>query len=605
MSNRYISGVAWVLGGLLLVASVDGAESPEARLAALVARTTEGTAEARAEAWTEVARFIAEHLRDGSGALPEAFLRAVDPAVAALTDPSPAVCIQAAHVLGHVGDARAVGPLLAATKRPDAERRWSAAMALATVLRRCGGSEEAVDGLMALAEDPDERVRRAAASALAQVPSPRVLAFLLDRVARGPDRATALDALGARDAWLDDGRVKRAVVAATKDADAAVRAAGVRLVARMGGLRAAPALLKMMGDPADEVRRAAVEALSCPGLASTHHPVDAADARCAAAMAAALGDVAWHDVALEDVLAFLTSGGASVVPVWERLAEAGVARGAKVTVTPGDVPRGVALWMALRAADASGRAAWKIEKGVVVVSTIEDLEGRGPPAAPRPASGPAPAPAAGAPDVAAKLRLPVPLAVADVPLAYVLRYLGEFLDCDVHPAWPALEAAGVGRTRPVTLKLNRVPAKDAFDLVLRSVAADKVASWRVHEGVVVVATAEGHARVEALLAAWRSAPAKTDADRKVAVALAQPREMALAGVGLGDVLAYVRDATACPVTVDWPALEAAGVARETPVSVRVRHAPLGVALALVLADLDPTGSVTLAVRDGALHVGGR
>ncbi|MBW4437126.1 MAG: HEAT repeat domain-containing protein [Pleurocapsa minor GSE-CHR-MK-17-07R] len=87
----------------------------------------------------------------------------VDWLLATLTDGPDAVRAAAAEALGHMGDARAVGPLLDALRHPDAHNaiREVAAEALGRI-----GDKSAAEPLMTALMDPNEWVRRAAAVSL-------------------------------------------------------------------------------------------------------------------------------------------------------------------------------------------------------------------------------------------------------------------------------------------------------------------------------------------------------------------------------------------------------------------------------------------------------
>jgi beta-lactamase regulating signal transducer with metallopeptidase domain len=77
-------------------------------------------------------------------------------------------------------------------------------------------------------------------------------------------------------------------------------------------------------------------------------------------------------------------------------------------------------------------------------------------------------------------------------------------------------------------------------------------------------------------------------------------EVTFDAVGLDDVLTFFRDLTGANLVVDWKALEAAHVAKDAPVSVRVRNVKLAQALRLVL---DQAGGKDAALEfevDGAV-----
>lgn len=65
-------------------------------------------------------------------------------------------------------------------------------------------------------------------------------------------------------------------------------------------------------------------------------------------------------------------------------------------------------------------------------------------------------------------------------------------------------------------------------------------------------------------------------------------EMKFDKVPLSDALDFLRDSTNANLHVNWRSLEAAGVARDTPVSIQLRNVPLRKALNYVLAGTQAT-----------------
>jgi len=101
---------------------------------------------------------------------------AVEPLVIALNDKWRTVRGRAAEMLGKIGDARAVGPLLSKLEdKSEGERaRGMAADALGKI-----GDARAVNPLLTALRDEDELVRRLAARALGQIGNARAVEPLL------------------------------------------------------------------------------------------------------------------------------------------------------------------------------------------------------------------------------------------------------------------------------------------------------------------------------------------------------------------------------------------------------------------------------------------
>ncbi|MEN6643793.1 MAG: HEAT repeat domain-containing protein [Armatimonadia bacterium] len=149
---------------------------------------------------------------------------AVPALVAALKDPAPAVRGGAAEVLGTLKDARAVEPLIAASR--DANQGVSAAAKTAVAAHGSG----AVDALVVALRDTDAGTRR-----------------------------DAVELLGA----LKDPRAVEPLIAALKDADQGVRAAAKTALASYGPA-AVNALTVALKDPDPAVSESASEILGVP-----------------------------------------------------------------------------------------------------------------------------------------------------------------------------------------------------------------------------------------------------------------------------------------------------------------------------------------------------
>ena len=81
-------------------------------------------------------------------------------------------------------------------------------------------------------------------------------------------------------------------------------------------------------------------------------------------------------------------------------------------------------------------------------------------------------------------------------------------------------------------------------------------------------------------------------------------EVNLNAVAIGDAIDYVRDLTDLNVFVNWRALEATGIDRQAPVTVRLKNVPVEQALRFILRDASGGGGVALdyAVIDGVVHI---
>ncbi len=185
---------------------------------------------------------------------------------ACLDDPEARVFQAAVSAVEVIGGPEALSRALAAVRSPDSGARLGALLILAH-----GGFPEALDDLIEASADPDERVREAAIHGLARFDDPAARATLLAAAAHPSDRARAA-AMRALGQGVPDARTLPALLGGLADRSAWVRYYACQALGRLGDLAdagAADAVIALLGDPAGQVRIAAVEALG-------HLPSDAA-----------------------------------------------------------------------------------------------------------------------------------------------------------------------------------------------------------------------------------------------------------------------------------------------------------------------------------------
>jgi hypothetical protein len=96
--------------------------------------------------------------------------------------------------------------------------------------------------------------------------------------------------------------------------------------------------------------------------------------------------------------------------------------------------------------------------------------------------------------------------------------------------------------------------------------------------------------------------AQSAVNPKVALSRKLP-DLNLSNVALSDALDFLRDASAANIHVNWGALEAAGISKDTPVNLRLRGASLRKVLSLILTEA-AGGADTLSFysADGVLEI---
>jgi hypothetical protein len=79
-------------------------------------------------------------------------------------------------------------------------------------------------------------------------------------------------------------------------------------------------------------------------------------------------------------------------------------------------------------------------------------------------------------------------------------------------------------------------------------------------------------------------------------------EMKFDGVALADAVDFLRDITSANIVVNWRALEAAGVTRDTVINLRLRNVSLRKALTLICSEASGGEGVTYTLDDGVVEI---
>jgi beta-lactamase regulating signal transducer with metallopeptidase domain len=170
----------------------------------------------------------------------------------------------------------------------------------------------------------------------------------------------------------------------------------------------------------------------------------------------------------------------------------------------------------------------------------------------------------------------------NVGFADVIDFFRDVGSANIFVDWRALEAAGIDRNAPVTIRLRDVKLSKALEVVLLDVGAGKARlGYAVDGGIVTISTVAGLPAGAATEPATQPAGAAAN-DAEAATLLDRPfPEVRFDDVALADVLDFIRD-NSVNIAVDWPALEASGINRRTSISARLHDAKLGQALETVL-----------------------
>ena len=188
-----------------------------------------------------------------------------------------------------------------------------------------------------------------------------------------------------------------------------------------------------------------------------------------------------------------------------------------------------------------------------------------------------------------------------VGLSDAIDFLRDVSHANIFMDWNRLGTAKIDRNTPVSLDLKNVPFRKVMESILAQLGTDAERPGFAADGeLVVISTPAGLKAI-------------ADSARAMAAANAGPAlrarldhrlpEVKFDGVGLSDVLDFLRDVTGIPIEVDWTGLADAGVSRDVPVTVRFGDMPAGQVLRLVIDGIDSKRPMGIFLRNDKVIIG--
>jgi beta-lactamase regulating signal transducer with metallopeptidase domain len=306
-------------------------------------------------------------------------------------------------------------------------------------------------------------------------------------------------------------------------------------------------------------------------------------------------------VPFADVIKMLEDiSGLKIGVAWKELEDAGINRNTPITLYVRNVEASTALRQALAEAD---RGKFRIryamdDKGIVQVfmagsPSTQQAERAGAGAG------------AGVSEAYKKAQAQLDRIVPDikfdkVDFSDVIDFLRDVTGLNIQANWKQLEAQGVKRDVKIEAKLVKVKASAALDAVLQQASDEKhKLAYRIDDdGIVEIFAAAAAASQPA------GQPPLVAADKKTQAQLDRVLpELNFEGVALSDVIQFLRDVSGANIVVNWKNLEAAGVKRDAPVTIKLRNIKFSKALTVILesAASDPT-TLTYKVDQGVITI---
>ena len=170
---------------------------------------------------------------------------------------------------------------------------------------------------------------------------------------------------------------------------------------------------------------------------------------------------------------------------------------------------------------------------------------------------------------------------------------------DIEVNWGAIQAAGLDRDRAVSIDEMNV----SIGQVLVRLSSAAGLSCSADQRMIHVSTSQDllHPRVIARPAVWMRIGADARAANVLDQTFSQPRNR-FDAVSLRSILQQISNTTRLRISVDWIALETAGVKPDSPVTVEATNTDAADLLALALRNVAPVGRLQYQIRDGGVAV---
>ncbi len=152
--------------------------------------------------------------------------------------------------------------------------------------------------------------------------------------------------------------------------------------------------------------------------------------------------------------------------------------------------------------------------------------------------------------------------------------------------WKTLEAAGIERSTPVSVDLEKTTWRQVMDVILSRAGVRRASlAWRVEGEEILVSTQKQILAVTAettrtVAAAKESGKAKSDSGGNVM------STVDFTDMPLKDVLKFFETVLNANFHVNWKALEQGGVSPDTPISLNLKHISVARAMDLALGDIN-------------------
>ena len=166
----------------------------------------------------------------------------------------------------------------------------------------------------------------------------------------------------------------------------------------------------------------------------------------------------------------------------------------------------------------------------------------------------------------------------DGPVKQALEQFEKLAGVEIWVDWSSVGRTGVKPGAKVSLKAPKARVEQLLDLTLSQVAKEgSPLAWYIDENVVHVTT-----QMRVLYREW--APMMQPTTQR-AVRPAPVREFKFDNTPVERVIDFLRDLSGANFSVNWASLEQAGIARDTPITLKVQNVSIARMLDLVMEQL--------------------
>ena len=152
--------------------------------------------------------------------------------------------------------------------------------------------------------------------------------------------------------------------------------------------------------------------------------------------------------------------------------------------------------------------------------------------------------------------------------------------------WKALEAAGIERSAPVAVEVEKATWRQVMDVIVsRAGAAGAGLAWRV-EGDEVLVSTQKQILAMAAQTTGTVAAAKETAKGKANSGAGVLPSVDFTDMPLKDVLKFFETVLNANFHVNWKALEQGGISPDAPITLNLKHISVARAMDLVLDDIN-------------------